>query len=128
VKDLWVSRCVAAPPAVVWDLLVTVAQWPRWGPSVRAVELDTERIALGSRGVVETVGGVRLPFEITRFEPDRAWSWTVRGVKATDHIVGITDAGTRVSFGVPWLAAPYLGVCALALRRIERLAGQNGGP
>jgi uncharacterized protein YndB with AHSA1/START domain len=122
VRRLRVSRSVAAPPAVVWDLLVTVARWPRWGPSVRAVELDTERIELGSRGVVETVAGVRLPFEITRFEPGRAWSWAVRGIAATDHVVVPAAAGTRVSFGVPWLAVPYLGVCAVALRRLDRLA------
>lgn len=124
-KRFHVSRSVAAPPAVVWDLLVTVAQWPRWGPSVRAVELDAERITLGSRGVVETMVGVRLPFEVTHFEPGRAWSWTVGGVNATDHTVETTGSGTRVSFGVPWLAAPYLGICAVALRRLDRLAGRE---
>ncbi|MBK9178280.1 MAG: SRPBCC family protein [Acidimicrobiales bacterium] len=127
-RRLRASRLVAAPQALVWDLLVTVARWPRWGPSVRAVELDTERITLGSRGVVETVVGVRLPFEVTRFEPDRSWSWSVRGVQATDHAVETTATGTRVSFGVPWVAAPYLGVCAVALRRLERLAVQEIGP
>jgi hypothetical protein len=95
---------------------------------VRAVELDTERITLGSRGVVETVAGLRLPFAITGFEPGRAWSWTIRGVQATDHAVEATDVGTRVSFGVPWLAAPYLGVCAVALRRLDRLAVEEARP
>jgi uncharacterized protein YndB with AHSA1/START domain len=125
VKKLWVSRVVAAPPAVVWDLLVDVAAWPRWGPSVRAVSLDGERIKLGSRGVVETVGGFRLPFEVTAMDDGRAWSWTVGGIAATDHAVEPTPDGTRVSFGVPWVAAPYLGVCALALHRIERLTRQE---
>jgi hypothetical protein len=78
--------------------------------------------------VVETVGGLRLPFEITGFEPDRAWSWTVRGVGATDHTVESAAAGTRVSFGVPWLAVPYLGVCAVALRRLDRLAVEKVRP
>ena len=36
--------------------------------------------------------------------------------------VDAVAAGTRVTFGVPWLAAPYVGVCVVALRRIERLA------
>jgi uncharacterized protein YndB with AHSA1/START domain len=133
VRRLEVSRTVAASPAVVWDLLVTVAQWPRWGPSVRAVELDREpdtgpgtgRIGPGSRGRVQTAVGVRLPFEITGFEPGRAWSWAVCGIEATDHTVEATDTGTRVSFGVPWLAAPYLAVCAAALRRLEQLAVQE---
>ena len=105
----------------MWDLLVTVEQWPRWGPSVRAVALDTARIVGASRGTVDTVLGVTLPFEVTAFEEGRAWSWRVAGLPATDHTVVGVDGGTRVTFGVPWLAAPYLGVCALALRRIERL-------
>jgi hypothetical protein len=117
-----VSRLIVAPPAIVWDLLVTVAYWSVWGPSVRAVELGTERITLGSRGVIETVAGLRLPFEITEFENGRGWSWTVRGVRATDHTIESRAGGTHVAFGVPWLAAPYLAICSLALRRLQRLA------
>jgi uncharacterized protein YndB with AHSA1/START domain len=124
-RSFHLSREIAAPLAVVWDLLVTVRHWPAWGPSVRSVELDAERITLGSRGAVETAVGVRLPFEVTRFDPERSWSWTIRGVQATDHHVEPTATGTRVSFGVPWVAAPYLGICAVALRRIERLATQE---
>lgn len=122
-KRLHISRDIAAPPEVVWDLLVDVGRWAAWGPSVRDVRLDTPRIALGSRGMVETVAGVRLPFEITELEEGRAWSWKVGGVSATDHTVEPLERGrTRVTFGVPWLATPYLGICALALRRIDRLA------
>jgi hypothetical protein len=121
-RRLRVRRDIAAPPEVVWDLLVSVDQWPLWGPSVRAVDLDAARISLGSRGVVDTVAGVRLPFEVTGFEATRTWSWRVGGVDATDHTVDAFAGGTRVTFGAPWLAAPYLGVCAVALRRLERLA------
>lgn len=122
VRSLTVSRLVAAPPDVVWDLLVTVDRWPAWGPSVRAVELGTPRIALGSRGVVTTVVGARLPFEVTVFDGGHRWAWRVANVPATDHRVEAVDGATRVTFGVPWPAAPYLAVCAAALRRIERLA------
>ncbi len=121
-RRLRVRRDIAAPPALVWDLLVSVDQWPMWGPSVRAVDLDTARISLGSRGVVHTIAGVRLAFEITGFEAATSWSWRVGGVNATDHTLDPIAGGTRVSFGAPWLAAPYLGVCAVALRRLERLA------
>lgn len=117
-----VSRLIAAPVAEVWELLVGVEHWPAWGPSVRGVELDTLRISAGSRGTVITRGGLRLPFEITTFEPQRCWSWRVAGLRATDHTVEHVRGGTLVGFGVPALAAPYTAVCALALRRLERLA------
>ena len=127
---LWLrtSTTIPAPVPAVWDLLVSVGRWPCWGPSVRAVELDSPRISLGSRGVIHTIAGLRLPFEITRFEPQRAWSWSVLGLPATDHVIETTAEGTRVSFGVPWFAAPYLAVCAAALRRLERIAVQEVGP
>lgn len=121
-RTLEVSRLIAAPMAEVWELLVNVEHWPEWGPSVRGVELDTLRISAGSRGTVITRGGLRLPFDITTFEPQRRWSWRVAGLQATDHTVEHVGDGTVVRFGVPVLVAPYTGVCALALRRLERLA------
>lgn len=124
-RHLTVSRRISAPVDVVWSLLVTVQDWPRWGPSVRGVELDTERIAAGSRGTVIARGGVRLPFEITVFEPQRRWSWRVAGVAATDHSVRADGDATVVCFGVPMPVAPYAAICVIALRRIERLANPS---
>lgn len=120
-RRLHVSRVVAAPLDVVWDALVRVDRWPQWGPSIRAVELDAERISLGSRGSVQTLGGPRLHFEVTELIEMSSWAWRVAGVDATDHVVESVPGGTRVTFGVPWIAAGYLGVCAVALRRIDRL-------
>ena len=101
---------------------MNVDRWSDWGPSVRAVVSPTERIALGTRGTIETIVRARLSFEITEFEPGRSWSWRVGGVDATTHTVEAVAGGTRVTFGVPALAAPYVLVCVLALRRIEHLA------
>lgn len=116
------SRTIAAEPAAVWGLLVDLDAWPRWGPSVAGASLDGDRLQLGSRGTVRTAVGVSLPFEVTRFEEGRRWAWSVAGVPATDHRVRPTAHGCEVTFGVPWWAPGYLAVCALALRRIERLA------
>ena len=79
---------------------------------------------LGGRGVVTTAVGVRLPFVITAFEDGRSWGWSVAGVPATDHAVlpGQHDDSCRTRFRVPVLALPYLAVCKVALRRIEKLA------
>lgn len=128
-RRLWAERIVPAPAGEVWRLLTDPAAWPRWGPTVRHAEADAAEIGPGVRGVVSTVGGVRLPFEITGFETGRRWSWRVAGVAATDHVVEpISQGSCRVAFGVPWPAAPYLAVCHVALARLERMAvGGAGG-
>lgn len=120
-----VTRRVAAPPDRVWSLLVDVAQWPRWGPTVADAEVTGAStdglIGAGSRGRVRTAAGFWLPFEVTSFEPGRQWSWRVAGVPATTHRVRPVDGGCEVSFAVPLWAPAYLAVCAVALRRIEAL-------
>jgi len=114
-----VARRVDAPAEVVWDVLVSFADWPVWGPTVTAVDAPDERLELGARGTVRAVGGLRLPFVVTGFEPGRYWSWKVGGVAATDHLVEpLGPDACRISFGVPVAAFPYLLVCRAALGRI----------
>lgn len=117
-----VSREIAAPPEVVWRLLTHVDEWPRWGPTVAGGEVASGVIGPGARGTVTTAVGVSLPFEVTEFDPQRSWAWSVAGIPATKHRVSPTAGGCVVTFEVPWWAPGYLVVCALALRRIERLA------
>jgi len=79
--------------------------------------------------MVRTILRVALPYTVTRFEPGRYWQWSVAGVRATGHRVQPQkDGGCLVTFTVPWWAPAYLPVCALALRRIERLASGPGSP
>lgn len=122
-----ISRSIAAPTDVAWRLLTDLDAWPAWGPSVSSATIDTRsndtgELRLGTRGTVRTAVGVSLPFEVTAFDAGRRWAWKVAGVAATDHRVEATPDGCRVTFGVPWWAPGYLAVCAIALRRIERLA------
>lgn len=79
----------------------------------------------GAHGQVLTVAGVRLPFTVTDFQAGQRWNWTVAGVPATGHTVTASGDGCRVAFEVPWWALAYLPVCAAALARIERLAGET---
>ena len=121
-KTRWTSRDIAAPAEVMWELLTDVGRWPEWGPSVRRATLATSRFELGSRGTVRTVLGLRFPFEVTRFEEGRSWSWSVAGCPATDHVVeALGPHLSRVGFGVPSIATPYLVVCRVALRRLDEL-------
>lgn len=118
-----VSRRIAAPAEDVWALLTDTGKWPAWGPSITGVEpAAAGGLAPGSRGRVRTVLGAALPYTVTAFEPGRSWSWSVAGVPATGHRVVPQDGGCLVTFTVPWWAPAYLPVCAVALRRIERLA------
>jgi uncharacterized protein YndB with AHSA1/START domain len=123
---LTVERVVAAPPAVVWDVLVDIEAWPEWGPSISGahVESGDGRLVQGSVGYVSTSIGVVLPFVITEFEPGSHWAWKVAGVSATRHHLKPVGAGSRVIFEVPWWAPAYLAVCAIALRRIENIVAR----
>ncbi len=122
-KKLWISRDIDAPAEALWDLLTQIEFWPAWGPSVRSVDLDGERLKKGSTGTLTTVLGLRLGFKITGFESNVGWSWEVAGLEATEHRVERRGADRCcVGFGVPWLFAPYIAVCQLALRRLDALA------
>lgn len=92
------------------------------GASIETGSDDTGELRLGTRGRVRTAAGVSLPFEVIVFEEGRRWAWKVAGVPATDHRVDPTPGGCTITFGVPWWAPAYLTVCAIALRRIEKLA------
>lgn len=110
----------------VWDVLTDLDAWPQWGPTVAGAELsEPGPLRLGSRGTVHTAVGVALPFTITEFDAGRGWAWDVAGVGATRHEVWPERSGSRVVFGVPWWATAYLPVCAVALPRIARLAGER---
>jgi uncharacterized protein YndB with AHSA1/START domain len=118
-----VSADIAAPAAAVWELLVDTRRWPEWGPSIRRVESDAPRIGAGTMGRVQTVLGSWLPFTITRFEEGRSWGWRVAGVAATGHeVVDLGHDRCRVTFTVPWIAAPYAVVVSVALRRLRAAA------
>ena len=116
---------IDAPPGKVWSHLTEVRYWPEWGPSVRAVELDLEGEAIGAgvTGRVQTAVGIWLPFEITRFEAERYWDWSVAGFRATGHrLTALAEHRTRVEFTVPRIFKPYVWVLDRGLRRLERLA------
>ncbi|WP_243393825.1 SRPBCC family protein [Mycobacterium ahvazicum] len=120
---LTVDRTIAAPPPVVWELLADLDAWPRWGPTIRRARLDEPyaELALHATGTVQTSLLVAAPFVITEFEPGRSWAWRVAGIPATRHRVDPATDGTRASMEVPWWAAPYATVCAIALRRIDEM-------
>ncbi|MEO6125408.1 MAG: SRPBCC family protein [Ilumatobacteraceae bacterium] len=120
-----ISRTMDVSAKDAFAIFIDLDRWPEWGPSVRSATIDDGPMRLGSTGVVTTTVGVRLPYIVTSFVSGKSWAWTVAGVPATDHLVEPLGPGRcRVTFGVPLVAAPYMAVCAIALRRIERIALQ----
>ena len=127
-KRLVVSRVIEAPPRLVWQTITDTEQWPRWGPSVRAVRCRERFIRGGSRGQVLTLIGVWLPFTVLSFEDNSAWDWKIGSVQATSHrVIALGESRCRLSFGMPWWAPLYVLVCLLALRRVADLVGGDRG-
>jgi hypothetical protein len=125
-RRLEVDRTIAAAPERAWEVLITPARWPEWGPSVRGVDCEADRIAAGTTGRVQVPGGLWIPFEITGFRDLREsrggrWAWRVAKIPATGHRVESTGEGCRVVFEIPLAAAGYAVVCSRALDRIETL-------
>jgi hypothetical protein len=125
---LEVSSTLDVPAAFAWALLTDTHAWPKWGPSVRAVEAPTRFIAAGMRGRLQTAPGLWLPFEITDWEEGRAWAWRVGGIPATGHrVTALTARSCRVEFTIPSWAPFYVPVCRLALSRLDTLARPGTG-
>jgi hypothetical protein len=111
------------PAALAWRLLTDTHVWPKWGPSVRAVDAPARFISAGMHGRVQTTPGLWLPFEITDWEEGRAWAWRVAGIPATGHrVTSVTESSCRVAFTIPRWAPFYVPVCRIALRRIASLS------
>ena len=130
-----ISRRIEAPPERLWQIITDTEMWPVWGPTLSEVSYEGRYIELGAKGAVKTSIGVWVPFEVTTFEPGRFWDWKVLGVKATWHKVepvwddaGETIVASKVTFGLPTIAAPYALVCWAALRKIDEIVSQEQRP
>ena len=118
-----VGKMFLASPDTIWDLITDTTQWPKWGPTVKAVRNSERYIHKGSQGQVLTAVGLWLPFVITEYEHISFWSWKVASVSATGHRLKPTNTGgCHLWFEVPIIAAPYLVVCQIALNRLEGIA------
>jgi hypothetical protein len=117
-----IGRRLRSPCHDVWECLTDTTRWPKWGPSVTAVEAEKRFIQQGSRGRVRIPLGLWIPFVITGYRDKRYWSWSIWGVRATGHRTEpLGDGSCLLIFEVPFFAMPYLFVCWLAIRRIANL-------
>ena len=82
---------IDASPSRVWDVLSDVERWHEWTPSIGAITpLDGLPLGVGSRARLEQPNLRPVVWEVTSWEPGRAFSWTSKtpGLSiAADHII-----------------------------------------
>ncbi len=124
-----VGKTFSASPHMLWDLITDTQQWPRWGPTVKAVRTSERYIRKGSEGHVLTPFGIWLPFVVTDYAQECFWNWKVASVRATGHRLQFAEeGGASLWFEVPVIAFPYIAICRMALTRIADCVAQSRGP
>lgn len=128
------ERLVAAPPALVHDLLVDVGAWPLWSPHVLRTDPASGRVHPGWRGRVRPWFGPATTMEVTEVLPGGGMRWRTRAagheLSYAQLVEPAVGGGSRVVFearvggvlGEPLqrLAAPLSGFGQD--RRLQRLA------
>jgi hypothetical protein len=67
---------IAAPAATVWAVFSDVVHWPDWTGSMRrVVPMDGRELVVGARFAIEQPKLPKLVWEVSEFDPGRAWKW-----------------------------------------------------
>ncbi len=96
---------VAAPPAVVWQVLTDVEAWPTWTASVTTVErLDEGPLRVGSRARIAQPRIPTVVWEVGELVEDRSFTWAQGGgvarTTATHSVEDDGRGGSRVRLSV----------------------------
>lgn len=114
------SVLAAAPPEVLWGLLVDVEGWPGWTQSVlTATRLDDGPFGVGSRTRVQQPRGRAQVWTVTELVPNQRFTWEVQNpglAFVATHVLTSEETGTRVDLGFT-LRGP--------LRRLGALVGRH---
>ncbi|AGN02434.1 hypothetical protein L593_12475 [Salinarchaeum sp. Harcht-Bsk1] len=127
-RRIELGREVPVSAAAAWTVLSEVAYWNAWGPPVTDVEYPDERVSPQTSGHVRVFGLFWVPFRIETVD-GMEWTWSVRGMTPPADGHGVEDLGdghSRVFLQLPLWAPWYLLVCAVALRRLGKVARQEG--
>ena len=107
---------VHANPTAIWQVLADVERWPRWTPTVLAVEpLTNHGFHVGSRYRITQPKLRPAVYEVTECIPHQAFTWVVKSPGArmiADHrLTGSDSSGTEVelSFSTEGLLGAILG-------------------
>ncbi|MDF1602302.1 SRPBCC family protein [Nocardioides sp. YIM 152315] len=116
-------RHVDAPPSAVWEVLVDVARWPDWTPTVRSVErLDDGPLRVGWRAKVRQPRLPQALWQVTEVVDGRSFTWEATGPglrTIARHVVVPDGGGSTVTLSIEQLG-PVGAVAALAWRRLTQ--------
>ena len=117
------TRQIDAAAPGVWDVLLDVAHWPAWTPTVELVErVDDGPFEVGS---VARVRQPKLPealWRVTEVVPGRSFTWEAKGPglrTIARHEVVAEGTGSRVTLSIEQ-AGPMGAVAALMWRRLTQ--------
>jgi hypothetical protein len=119
-----VSQRIAAPAGTVWELLADVVAWPRWLPTVSAVEPSASaRLALGAtyRVVQPRLRPAR--WKVTELNPGRNFTWEADApalamwANHTVHPASSDACDVTLEFRFSGLLAPLVGLLAGGITR-----------
>jgi uncharacterized membrane protein len=117
------SRHIDAPPDKVWEVMVDVARWPEWTPTIDSVELAHDGpLHVGSRAVVRQPKLPRATWEVTEVLDGRRFTWEAKGPGMSTvarHEVVPDRAGSKVTLSVEQ-KGPMGAVAALVWRRLTQ--------
>jgi uncharacterized membrane protein len=117
------TRHVEAPPEQVWQVLIDVARWPEWTPTVDTVELlDDGPIRTGSRVKIRQPKLPPASWEVTELVDGRGFTWEAKGPgmrTIARHEVGPDATGSTVTLSIEQ-AGPMGALAALVWRRLTQ--------
>lgn len=114
---------IAAPPAVVWDVMTRFEQWPEWTASVTSlVALTPSPPGLGARYRIVQPSLQPSELTITDWQPGSRFVWVARKtglVMTADHVIQAAPAGCAVELIVRYegLLGGLVGLLAGGLTR-----------
>jgi uncharacterized membrane protein len=113
---------IAAPPDIVWNVMVDVERWPEWTPSIKTVrKLDAGPLKVGSRARIKQPKLLPAVWTVTRFNAGHSFTW-VSGVPGL-HTVGyhaIKPAGDGCEVTLVVLfEGMFAGIAARVFRKLN---------
>ncbi len=122
-RSFTTTRHIDAPPAAVFEVLVDVARWPEWTPTVDSVELlDDGPLRPGTRARLRQPKLPTALWEVTEVDDDHGFTWTARGpgmVTIATHTVTADTTGSTLTLGIEQ-TGPMGAVAALVWGRLTQ--------
>jgi uncharacterized protein YndB with AHSA1/START domain len=117
------TRHIDAPTQPVWEVLLDVARWPEWTPTIDSIErLDHGPFGVGSRARVRQPRLPRAVWEVTEVVDGRSFTWEANGPGMNTiarHEVVPDAGGSKLTLSIEQ-TGPMGAVAAVIWRRLTQ--------